>query len=954
MIPTYIAEKRYSYHLLTQPVSWVSDYRQDDPTSAFEFQIRQQYVSAYDALKKGQFATALDAFQQLQNLILTIVHPSLPPTSYRNGNFVAPMDPGLIDVFASKAASVLQAQSIPGYAFPTTVVADVAGFPASVAEKLAPFRAAGLNVSAAQLQVQGSISQAYTAAAANDWQEATKALTAALRAIPDTQPGMRAAVMQDLAVATEKSGGDVKSAMAMQLSSADLFGRAKLYESQVETLTTLAGMQERAGDAAGSAKTLDAATAVQSQQRLFPVTVIPATKTTLSTGISGSIRSPVTFGPATGTDTRAAAAPAFAATLALAANPTPRLMSASFLATLEPERTFTLVGATNAASLPLTGNVVANLRTFLQMITDATDLSLVLGAVSGVDTGQIVAYLPSMYSFVIPMAIGDCLLGLGNLEDAASTYSSLLIYPYINKAYEIPKLWNKLASVYLAMGDRDYRNAADDATQFAPAKADYEHLIKTDDTLDTTSPLWADPRFAGIKTRVLAFITAGFPPTTADNPEILSKIVEARLHLQQIKSGLDFFGLAVNYLPPFSWEYLQNTAKYFAQQAAQMEQRYIQYTVAGEDETLQRQQLDQQAAVAGQTVVLEQRGLDEANAAVSAANAALNYASVQQTNAQKARAEFAQNRGALAEYDELEAWANAAAVDQGSEVSLTISGYTYYNTSGERRSLVIQDLESRREKISQDMEASSLQRNVDAATAYTAEAQAQVAEAQTQVAIANQRIALAQLQQRDTEENRDFLDMKEFSARLWFELAGNAKRVMQRYTDMATAVALLAQRGIQCRDRAQSERHPRRLYTFGDRQPNGRRFSVTRPGLFHLRLRHHYKDQKGASQAHRQPGRQLPLRLQSAPDDWTMHVPDRTRDVRSANVRHVSLQDTQCGVGIHWRDPGKRGRHPAEHRRIAFPPGRRHSGHPIVSGGCDAALVIRDPAGRAGVPGQSQ
>jgi len=783
--PLYFDEKRYSYHVLAPHVSWATDYQQSDPTTDFEIQIQQQYASAYDSLKKGQYAKALDAFQQIQNLILTSVHPTLPVTSFWNGRFAAPMDATLIDVFASKSAAVLQAQPTAAYTFPATFVADVAGFPAPVAAKLAPFQVIGLNLSAAQLQLRTSIQQAYRAASANDWQGAANAFTVALQAAPAAEPGMRAALMQDLALATEKSGGDTKSAIFMAQNSANLFGTAKLYEAQVETLATLAGMQARANDSAGSAKTLATATELQAQHRLFPVTVGTLEKIG---GASRVLRPPVAA------DTAAAVTAASTAAMTLVANEAPTLISAIYLGTLAPDRTYTIAGAKASASFALTGNPATNVRSFLQTITDATDISLVLGAAWAADATQLVAYLPSMYFFVIPMAIGDCLAGLGNLEDAASSYTSVLVYPYINKAYEIPKLWGKLASVYLAMGDRDYRNAADDATKFPTAKADYEHIIKTDNTLDPASPLWADARFAPIKARVAAFIAAGFASTHPDNPDMLAKVSEARLRLQQIASGLDYFGLAVNYLPPFGWEYLQNTAKYFAQQAAQMEQRYIQYTTAGEDETLQRQELDQQAEVAAQTVVLEQRGLDEANATVAVANAGLNYAQVQQSNALQAQAEFANNRAALAEYDELEAWANAAAVDQGSEVNLTISGYTYYNTSGERRSLVIQDLESRREKISQDMEASNLQRNVDSANAYVAQSQAQVAEAQTQVAIANQRIALAQLQQRDAEENRDYLDMKEFNARLWFELAGSAQRIMQRYTDMATAVALLAQR----------------------------------------------------------------------------------------------------------------------------------------------------------------
>ncbi|MGC2407626.1 MAG: hypothetical protein WA431_14575, partial [Candidatus Cybelea sp.] len=474
--------------------------------------------------------------------------------------------------------------------------------------------------------------------------------------------------------------------------------------------------------------------------------------------------------------------------------PVERLMASEFLATLPPERTFTVLGASSSVSLDLTGNVVQNVHGFLQTVSASSDLVLLRNLVAVADPATIVAYLASMYFFVIPMAIGDCLLGLGNLEDAASTYASVLVYPYINTAFEIPKLWSKLAAVYLAIGDRDYRNAASDATAFAVAKANYEHIVRTDGTLDATSVLYADARFAGIKARVTAFVQSGYSPTFADNPDMLAKVMEAHVKLGQIAGGLDYFGLTPNYLPPFSWDYLQNTAKYFAQQASAMEQRYIQYQTAGEDETLQRQQLDQQAQVGAQTVVLEQRGLDEANLQVGVANATLNSANVQLSNAQQAQTEFANNRAALAEYDELEAWANAASVDQGSEVSLTISGYTYYNVSGQRRSIVIQELETDRTKISQDMEASSLQRNVAAAGAYVGQAQAQVAAAQGQVAIANQRIALAQLQEADAVENRNYLDMKEFNAGLWFDLAKSAQRISQRYTDMATAVGLLAQR----------------------------------------------------------------------------------------------------------------------------------------------------------------
>ncbi len=73
-------------------------------------------------------------------------------------------------------------------------------------------------------------------------------------------------------------------------------------------------------------------------------------------------------------------------------------------------------------------------------------------------------------------------------------------------------------------------------------------------------------------------------------------------------------------------------------------------------------------------------------------------------------------------------------------------------------------------------------------------AKAQVAEAQSRLAVAQQRIQIAQLQQRQAEESRDFLDMQDFSAKLWYELASQAKRLKQRYLDMATEIAFLMER----------------------------------------------------------------------------------------------------------------------------------------------------------------
>ncbi|HLV00236.1 MAG TPA: hypothetical protein VKZ59_03160, partial [Acidobacteriota bacterium] len=171
----------------------------------------------------------------------------------------------------------------------------------------------------------------------------------------------------------------------------------------------------------------------------------------------------------------------------------------------------------------------------------------------------------------------------------------------------------------------------------------------------------------------------------------------------------------------------------------------------------------------------------------------LNYAETQRQNAVKAKQDFDNVRWELLELAEAEAWASAATVDEDDEIKQTWNG-NYYSSKKRRRSLVLQDLAYRRTRISHDLEAKKLQREIDSANAYKGIAQAQVAQAQARVAVAQQRIEIAKLQQKHAEENGEFLDMKEFSAHLWYELAREARRMSRRYLEMAIEVAMLMER----------------------------------------------------------------------------------------------------------------------------------------------------------------
>jgi hypothetical protein len=107
---------------------------------------------------------------------------------------------------------------------------------------------------------------------------------------------------------------------------------------------------------------------------------------------------------------------------------------------------------------------------------------------------------------------------------------------------------------------------------------------------------------------------------------------------------------------------------------------------------------------------------------------------------------------------------------------------------------VVQDLETARTLISQNLEEARLTNEIASAQAYLDVAVAQVTQAQARVAVAQERVKVAQLQQRQAEENRDFLDMKEFSARLWYELARTMRALSGEYLDSAIEIAALMER----------------------------------------------------------------------------------------------------------------------------------------------------------------
>jgi hypothetical protein len=795
MEPTYISELRYTHLVGTyQQVKSMAVYQTDTAETVFEGTVSSLFLQGQEQLHREEYALALRSFSELQALILHTVNPQLPidPNTLW---WKFPFETSLIDLIGAQAVKVLNAAPEKKFSLPPEIASQVNVLPDAITKDLI---ASPIRVTSFQSTVGPVVAAGVALAAASDWEGALAQYTAALDEVPAGEKVVRAAMLQDMALLNEKAG---KADVALQFAQ-DSLKAAKDAEpdARVMALDVATGIAQRAGNADLTTKFSTEAGELRATNNLGPLVARVAAVDRVAArraGVEdigaigiGRVRRAGGFIEAVqpqGLIDAAAVAAAPAADMVAQ----PQLVASHVIGEAAGVRTFVAAGLEDEITLELDGDAPTKMRSFLKAHAEATDLRLISAYL--VNPTKIVAYLPHMYFFTIPMAIGDCLAGLGDLDEAIATYRGILVYPLINQTVEVVDLWTRLAQALLDKGDRAYREGRDDVDAYDAAREAYEQIVTADGAVPAGSSLYADASFAGIGDRIAAFLAANDKVAHDDNPALTSIVLQALTRLQQIAAGLNFFGFAPDYLPPFSFEYLQTTTRYFAQQASQAEQRYIQFKSQAENEQLQRDQLAQQADVAQQSVVLEQRGVAEAQRGVDAAQASINYANVQLDNAKQAKKDFDDNRWELLGLAEAEAWASAAAVDKDDEVLLTWSGNAY-NAKDKRRSVVLKELAYKRGRLSQDLEANRLGREVASAQAYTAVAKAQRDQAQARVAVAQQRVVVAQLQQKYAEQNRDFLDMKEFGAQLWYDLAAQAKRLRTRYLDMATEMAFLTER----------------------------------------------------------------------------------------------------------------------------------------------------------------
>ncbi|MCA9285598.1 MAG: hypothetical protein KDA22_10300 [Phycisphaerales bacterium] len=795
MEPVYMNENRYSYLVGSWRKPATSAYVVETPESQFEQNMQSLFLEGQAHLHHEEYTLALNCFQEARALILHTVHPALPLDPSQLRIFEFPMDVTLVETLVGKTADILLKMTPVAYEMPASIVSDRSLLSTQTLAAIKPIADAGMKVTSFHATVQEKVAAALDATVRKDFKGAVALYQSALEATPAAEAGIRGGLLHDLAVLSEKAD-DRPKAQQFARQSIETFGRAGIPEAKAQALATASGIFARSGntDQAGElGKELQKITSTTNLNSVVTTTSFfvedkPALSGRVATGVGTIAGTATRLRPRTDTRDFVVTPQAFSTSVTA-----PELIGMKLVSESVAAKALTINGsaAGSVASIGLDkANAAQNTTAFLKNLAVTKDVGLLT---NWFPRNQFVAYLPHLYFYVLPMAIGDCHAGMGNLPQASQSYASVLPYPYINQNYEIVKVWTRLAQTFLDRGDEAYRNAKDNPAAYGTAKAHYENIALANKSLPAGSPLYADAKFAGIKARVTAILNAADPAAANDNPAIVAIVVSALAKLQQLQAGLNFFGFGPDYVPPFSFEYLQNTARYFAQHASETEQRYIQYKSQAENEEFRRDQMAQQAEVARQSVILEQRGVAEAQRGVDVANAGLNYADVQLDGAVESKNDFENVRWELLEIAEAEAWANASSVDRDDQVKLTWTG-NYYNSDHKRRNVMIKELAYQRTRISHELEEGKLERAIESAQAYKAMAEAQVAQAAARVAVAEQRVKIAQLQQKHAEENRDFLDMREFGAQLWYELAQQAKRIKQRYLDMATEIAFLMER----------------------------------------------------------------------------------------------------------------------------------------------------------------
>ncbi|MFB7998967.1 hypothetical protein ACFC4G_39860 [Streptomyces sp. NPDC056002] len=421
-----------------------------------------------------------------------------------------------------------------------------------------------------------------------------------------------------------------------------------------------------------------------------------------------------------------------------------------------------------------------------------------------------VTYLCHVREFILPLALGDTYFALGDYERAATYYVKARDYPYLNETIERPMLWARLARTYLTWAEQLYRQR-----EPAEARVRYEQIVAIlgDGSYSLTGPLY-EGGFAPLRQATLSFLQASDRLNfNAIDYSRRILVLEALNHLTQILQGINYLGLPEDIVPIHDWRYLQNSARYFANQAIQAERAYVNFKSTAEKEELTRVQLEQavDAQRAAMTVDQEKLKATQAQFDVARANQKLSGERIRLSQDQwedyvRISAKQAYLERIAAKMQAAEGYTQSVTkADVEFLVDMPIAlkpGWTVeYGIKG-----LMEQIANRRSELTITAELNNMNRKLTELRAAEKVVEAEAAAAEKMVDAARSQVELAELRVQQAHAQLDFFDSREFTPELWENLAQAQRALSRRYLDSALRAAFLMERAFDYEYDTQSNR----------------------------------------------------------------------------------------------------------------------------------------------------
>lgn len=428
------------------------------------------------------------------------------------------------------------------------------------------------------------------------------------------------------------------------------------------------------------------------------------------------------------------------------------------------------------------------------------------------DLPQFVSYLAHVQGFVLPLALGDTYFALGDYKKAATYYIKVRDYKYLNLSIERPMVWRKLARTYLQWGNRLYRDR-----DMAGARTQYGDIVRiVDGGYDLSGPLYSGG-FAPLKAETLAFLNA--PNKLAFTAMDYARriiILEALSNLTQILNGINYLGFPEDIIPIHSWRYLQNAARYFANQAIQAERVYISFKDSAEREEFTRLALEQAVDAQAAALEVEKKRVAAAEEQKRVAELSADLAQARLNNAIDQHADYAAVSHQLHYYDEIIAFTNASGIRNVKiRIKQNWADLLGIEPKKYKPNELIQILTHKRSELTRGYELQNMERTIAelggvdpqgnpildengqpiASQLSVAQAQVDVANKMGDVAIAQRDLADLRWQQAQAQEQ--FFNSQEFTPELWDNLAQAQREISRRYLDWAIGAAFLMERAFE-------------------------------------------------------------------------------------------------------------------------------------------------------------